>query len=44
MATTQLYTKEVTFQADRRRAGVKIKIISDLWHKINIEMVLSEIN
>jgi glyceraldehyde 3-phosphate dehydrogenase len=31
MATTTLYEKEVSLQADRRRAGAKIKIISDLW-------------
>lgn len=41
MATTTLYEKEVTFQADRRRAGVElIKIISDLWYDKSIEMVL----
>ena len=41
MATTTLYEKEVSFQADRRRAGVKlIKIISDLWYDKSIEMVL----
>ena len=37
MATTTLYEKEVSFQADRRRAGVKlIKIISDLWYDKSI--------
>ena len=41
MATTTQYEKEVSFQADRRRAGVKlIKIISDLWYDKSIEMVL----
>ncbi|HLA55913.1 MAG TPA: glyceraldehyde-3-phosphate dehydrogenase [Flavobacterium sp.] len=35
------YEKEVSFQADRRRAGVElIKIISDLWYDKAIEMVL----
>ena len=35
------YEKEVSFQADRRRAGVElIKIISDLWYDKSIEMVL----
>jgi glyceraldehyde 3-phosphate dehydrogenase len=35
------YEKEVSFQADRRRAGVElIKIISDLWYDKGIEMVL----
>ena len=41
MATTTLYEKEVSLQADRRRAGVElIKIISDLWYDKSIEMVL----
>ena len=41
MATTNLYEKEVSLQADRRRAGVKlIQIISDLWYDKSIEMVL----
>ena len=36
-----LYEKELSFQADRRRAGVEfIKIISDLWYEKSIEMVL----
>ena len=36
-----LYEKEVSFQADRSRAGVEfIKIISDLWYDKSIEMVL----
>lgn len=35
------YEKELSFQADRRRAGVElIKIISDLWYDKAIEMVL----
>ncbi|MBQ0907847.1 glyceraldehyde-3-phosphate dehydrogenase [Flavobacterium sp. F-328] len=41
MTTTTLYEKEVSLQADRRRAGVElIKIISDLWYDKSIEMVL----
>jgi len=41
MSNTNLYEKEVSFQADRRRAGVEfIKIISDLWYDKSIEMVL----
>jgi glyceraldehyde 3-phosphate dehydrogenase len=41
MENTNLYEKEVSFQADRRRAGVEfIKIISDLWYDKSIEMVL----
>lgn len=41
MTTTPLYEKEVSFQADRRRAGVElIRIISDLWYEKSIEMVL----
>ena len=36
-----LYEKELSFQADRRRAGVEfIKIISDLWYDKSIEIVL----
>ena len=35
------YEKELSFQADRRRAGVEfIKIISDLWYDKSIELVL----
>src|SRR5690606_31804880 len=35
------YEKEVSYQTDRRRAGVEfIKIISDLWYDKSIEMVL----
>ena len=41
MNDTLLYEKEVSFQADRSRAGVEfIKIISDLWYDKSIEMVL----
>jgi glyceraldehyde 3-phosphate dehydrogenase len=41
MTSTPLYQKEVSFQVDRRRAGVElIKIISDLWYDKSIEMVL----
>ena len=41
MKNTPLYQKEVSFQVDRRRAGVElIKIISDLWYDKSIEMVL----
>ena len=39
--TAALYQKEISFQVDRRRAGVElIKIISDLWYDKSIEMVL----
>lgn len=41
MNNTALYERELSFQADRRRAGVEfIKIISDLWYDKAIEMVL----
>lgn len=41
MDNTALYERELSFQADRRRAGVEfIKIISDLWYDKSIEMVL----
>ncbi|CAM2772818.1 glyceraldehyde 3-phosphate dehydrogenase [Flavobacterium frigoris] len=41
MSKTPLYQKEVSFQVDRRRAGVElIKIVSDLWYDKSIEMVL----
>lgn len=41
MSTNNLYEKEVSFQADRRKAGVEfIKIISDLWYDKSIELVL----
>jgi glyceraldehyde 3-phosphate dehydrogenase len=41
MTNTEMYERELSFQADRRRAGVElIKIISDLWYDKSIEMVL----
>ena len=41
MTKMDLYEKEVSFQADRRRSGVElIKIISDLWYDKSIELVL----
>lgn len=41
MTTIEQYEKELSFQADRRRAGVElIKIVSDLWYEKSIEMVL----
>ncbi|WP_310380476.1 glyceraldehyde-3-phosphate dehydrogenase [Flavobacterium sp.] len=41
MNNTALYEKEVSAQADRRRAAVElIKIISDLWYDKSIELVL----
>ncbi|CAM3761845.1 glyceraldehyde-3-phosphate dehydrogenase [Flavobacterium gelidilacus] len=41
MSSNNLYEKEVSFQADRRKAGVEfIKIISDLWYDKSIELVL----
>ncbi len=41
MNNTILYEKEISFQADRRKAGVEfIKIISDLWYDKSIELVL----
>jgi glyceraldehyde 3-phosphate dehydrogenase len=41
MNSNNLYEKELTFQADRRKAGVEfIKIISDLWYDKSIELVL----
>ena len=41
MSNTILYEKEISYQADRRRAGVEfIKVISDLWYDKSIEMVL----
>ena len=41
MRTNEVYEKEFTFQADRRRATVElIKIISDLWYDNAIELVL----
>jgi glyceraldehyde 3-phosphate dehydrogenase len=41
MNNNTLYEKELSFQADRRKAGVEfIKIISDLWYDKSIELVL----
>lgn len=41
MNTSLSYEKELSLQANRRRAGVEfIKIISDLWYDKAIEMVL----
>ncbi|GGB75664.1 glyceraldehyde-3-phosphate dehydrogenase [Flavobacterium suaedae] len=41
MSNNALYEKELSFQADRRRAGVEfIKIVSDLWYDKAIELVL----
>lgn len=41
MNNIALYEKEVSAQADRRRAAVElIKIISDLWYDKSIELVL----
>jgi glyceraldehyde 3-phosphate dehydrogenase len=41
MSTNNLYEKEISFQADRRKAAVEfIKIVSDLWYDKSIELVL----
>ena len=41
MSFNQAYEKELSFQADRRRATVEfIKIVSDLWYDKSIELVL----
>ena len=41
MNNNTLYEKELTFQADRRKACVEfIKIISDLWYDKSIELIL----
>src|SRR6218665_3373443 len=41
MDSSKVYEKELSFQADRRKAGVElIKIVSDLWYDKSIEMVL----
>lgn len=41
MNNNVLYEKELSFQADRRRAVVEfIKIVSDLWYDKSIELVL----
>ncbi|WP_019039264.1 glyceraldehyde-3-phosphate dehydrogenase [Psychroflexus tropicus] len=38
---SQNYEKELSFQADRRRASVKfISIVNDLWYEKSIELVL----
>ena len=41
MNPSQVYEKELSFQADRRRASVKfISIVNDLWFDKSIELVL----
>lgn len=41
MSYQEVYEKELSFQADRRRASVEfIKIINDLWYDKSIELVL----
>ena len=41
MSNINLYEKELSFQADRRKAGVEfIKIVSDLWYDKSIELVI----
>jgi glyceraldehyde 3-phosphate dehydrogenase len=41
MDSNKFYEKELSFQADRRKAAVElIKIISDLWYDKSIELVL----
>ncbi|QFZ53307.1 glyceraldehyde-3-phosphate dehydrogenase [Oceanihabitans sp. IOP_32] len=41
MGFSKTYEKELSFQADRRRATVEfIKIVSDLWYDKSIELVL----
>jgi glyceraldehyde 3-phosphate dehydrogenase len=41
MVFNEVYEKELSFQADRRRASVEfIKIVSDLWYDKSIELVL----
>ncbi len=41
MSHQDAYEKELSFQADRRRATVKfIKIVSDLWYDKSIELVI----
>ncbi|HET7361873.1 MAG TPA: glyceraldehyde-3-phosphate dehydrogenase [Salinimicrobium sp.] len=41
MNSNEVYEKELSFQADRRRAAVQfIKIVSDLWYDKSIELVL----
>ena len=41
MSFDDVYTKELSFQTDRRKAAVEfIKILSDLWYDKSIELVL----
>ncbi|RAV30037.1 glyceraldehyde-3-phosphate dehydrogenase [Sinomicrobium soli] len=41
MSFTEIYEKELAFQADRRRASVEfIKTVSDLWYDNSVELVL----
>jgi glyceraldehyde 3-phosphate dehydrogenase len=41
MSFNETYEKELSFQADRRRATVEfIKIVSDLWYDKSIELVI----
>jgi len=41
MTPSQVYEKELSFQAGRRRASVKfISIVNDLWYEKSIELVL----
>ena len=41
MSHQDAYEKELSFQADRRRATVEfIKIVSDLWYDKSIELVI----
>ena len=41
MENNELYEKELSFQADRRKACVEfIKIVNDLWYDKSIELVL----
>ncbi|MFK7749703.1 MAG: glyceraldehyde-3-phosphate dehydrogenase [Kordia sp.] len=41
MSFNEIYEKELTFQADRRRATVEfIKNVSDLWYDKSIELVI----
>jgi glyceraldehyde 3-phosphate dehydrogenase len=41
MNYTQLYEKELSYQASRRKAGVElIKIVSDLWYDKSVELVM----
>jgi len=45
MNNNALYEKELSFQADRRKAAVEfIKTISDLWYDKSIELIFLEIN